>query len=38
MHETLYAQIDETNGNIEFLLLYPVATADALLEIGTAVF
>jgi hypothetical protein len=32
----LYAQNDETNGNIEFLQPYPVVAADALLETGTA--
>jgi hypothetical protein len=37
VHKLLYAQNDETNGNIEFLQPYPVVAADALLEIGTVV-
>jgi hypothetical protein len=35
--QPLYAQNDETNGNIEFLQPHPVVAADVLLEIGTAV-
>jgi hypothetical protein len=36
-HELLHAQNDETNGNIEFLQPYPIVTANALLEISTAI-
>jgi hypothetical protein len=32
-----YTQNEETNSNIEFLQTYPIAAADALLEMGTAV-
>jgi hypothetical protein len=34
-HKPLHAQNEETRGNIEFLQLYPIAAADALLEIST---
>lgn len=37
-HELLQAQNDDTNGNIEFLKLFPVVAADELLETGTAIF
>jgi hypothetical protein len=36
-HEPLHAQNNKTNSNIEFLWLYPIVRADALLEIGRAV-
>jgi hypothetical protein len=36
-HEHLHSQNNETNGNIEFLQLYPVVAADALLEISILV-
>jgi hypothetical protein len=36
-HEPLHMQNDKTNGNIEFLQLYPVVAADALLEISMPV-
>jgi hypothetical protein len=36
-HELLQAQYDETNDNIEFLQPYPVVSANALFEIGTAI-
>jgi hypothetical protein len=37
IHEPLHVQNDKTNGNIEFLQLYPVAAADAPLEISTGI-
>jgi hypothetical protein len=37
MHEPLHTQNDETNGNIEFLHLYPVVATDTLLVIGMAI-
>jgi hypothetical protein len=36
-HGPLHAQNDERNGNVEFLQLYPVVAADAVLEIGPVV-
>jgi hypothetical protein len=36
-HEHIHAQKEETDGKIEFLQLNHFLTADALLEIGSAV-